>query len=340
MWINSRRLRAIVVLATLALVLAGLCSGNVCWAQKAPVYAVLIVGNESKPEVRDSEKALITEMTKLLSAKDANSGKLLYPKARSIEVFSYHVNQEREKKYCEKTLNILAEDVLFVGVIELKGRMPSRVIYRLDRIVNEERAAKSVVSHLEDMLTVGLAPTKPEAVKPEATKPQATKPEAAKPDATKPQTTKPEAVKPDATKPQATKPEAVKPEATKPEATAKPETSAPVTTTPAQSTSGSAIEGKPEIRPATPVAQAPVHHSSRVMIAASPNGSDYRCQVGAYGSLENANKCVSKLSGMGYAAKLEKIERGGKTLYRVYVGSFATRHDAEPTLKRLQNDGF
>lgn len=131
----------------------------------APNLAILIVGDEGNAAMLREEKALIAEMTRLLTAK-AEAGKAgdRFPHARTLQVYSYHFNQPRERQYCEKRLNILAEDLLFVGIVELEERLPRRVVYRLDRIVRARRSAEDVLSRAEEML----APDKPvQAVEPE-----------------------------------------------------------------------------------------------------------------------------------------------------------------------------
>ncbi|MGM9992551.1 MAG: SPOR domain-containing protein [Candidatus Bruticola sp.] len=121
-------------------------------------YAVLIVGDESKPDMARAEKELIAEITKLLVEKD-DKGAYKYSRARSgMQVFSYHVNHEREKQFCEKKLNILGEDLLFLGVISLNGRLPGKVVYRVDRIVNEKRAAAEIFNYAEELLAGGALP--------------------------------------------------------------------------------------------------------------------------------------------------------------------------------------
>ncbi len=127
---------------------------------QVPDLAILIVGDETKAPMLRDEKALIAEMTRLITGKGESEAEGdRYAHVRDLQVYSYHFNQAREKQYCEKRLNILAEDLLFVGVVELKDRLPRRVLYRLDRIVTPRRAATDVLTRAEEML----APASPEA---------------------------------------------------------------------------------------------------------------------------------------------------------------------------------
>ena len=138
------------------LMASGLClagaSVPVLAQQTNSSYAILIVGDESKADIAKSEKSLISEIASILESKNGTAYK--YPKARSSrQVYSYHFNKDQEKRYCEKKLDILAEDVLFVGIIEVQpDRYPKRIVYRLDRVVNPQRSAKDVVSRIEEYM--------------------------------------------------------------------------------------------------------------------------------------------------------------------------------------------
>ncbi len=135
--------------------------------ETTPSLAILIVGDEANAAMLREEKALIAEMTRLLTAKtEGEAGKDRFPHARTLQVYSYHFNQPRERQYCEKRLNILAEDLLFVGIVELEDRLPRKVVYRLDRIVRARRSAEDVLSRAEEMLAPE-APSRPAGSEPE-----------------------------------------------------------------------------------------------------------------------------------------------------------------------------
>ncbi len=119
-------------------------------------YAVLIVGDEGDAEMLRREKVLISEMGKLIRAGS---------QTEKVPIYSYHFNKERERAYCENKLNVLAEDLLFVGVVSLENKVPMKVVYRIDRIVNPSRAAKDVLGRTEELVEderpVAIKPTAP-----------------------------------------------------------------------------------------------------------------------------------------------------------------------------------
>lgn len=117
-------------------------------------YAVLIVGDEGDAEMLRLEKVLINEMAKQIRSESS---------AEKLPIYSYHFNKERERAYCENKLNVLAEDLLFVGVVTLENKVPTKVVYRIDRIANSPRAAKDVLDRAEE-LSEGPAASRPAVV--------------------------------------------------------------------------------------------------------------------------------------------------------------------------------
>lgn len=106
-------------------------------------YAILIVGDEGNQEMLREEKILISEMGKILSPKPAQD---------RLPIYSYHFNKERERAYCENRLNVLSEDLLFVGIVQLKDKVPLKVVYRVDRINNPTRAAKDILARADEIV--------------------------------------------------------------------------------------------------------------------------------------------------------------------------------------------
>jgi len=157
----------------LAMVLGfGLLAGGVAvaapaaGAPEAADLGILIVGDETKATMLRDEKTLIAEITRLIVGKaDSEADRDRYAHARELQVYSYHFNQAPERQHCEKKLNILAEDLLFVGIVELKDRIPRRVLYRLDRIVSARRSATDIMTRAEEMLAPESPDVQPE-VKP------------------------------------------------------------------------------------------------------------------------------------------------------------------------------
>jgi cell division septation protein DedD len=268
----------------------------------APNLAILIVGDEGNAAMLREEKALIAEMTRLLTAK-AEAGKAgdRFPHARTLQVYSYHFNQPRERQYCEKRLNILAEDLLFVGIVELEERLPRRVVYRLDRIVRARRSAEDVLSRAEEML----APDKPvQAVEPEPD------PEPASPPSPKASPSPSASPSPAASpSPSSGAAQPIRPAAVR---------------TPAGDTSSAA--------PSVPVVvRTP---------ASAPRVTTWRVQVGSFAALANAQELVSQLKAKGHDSRIDHSTRNGVNLFRVYVGSSADRQGAQALLDTLKKDGF
>lgn len=145
----SRRTRGLWALGVLALLTGWPLAIAPARAQE-PAYAILIVGDEGDAEMLRVEKILINEMAKRIRSESS---------AEKLPVFSYHFNKERERAYCENKLNVLAEDLLFVGVVTLENKVPQKVAYRIDRIVNAPRAAKDVLERAEELSGVPSAPT-------------------------------------------------------------------------------------------------------------------------------------------------------------------------------------
>lgn len=106
-------------------------------------YAILIVGDEGTAEMLREEKVLINEMAKTIRQQT--------PEQR-LPIYSYHFNKERERAYCENKLNVLSEDLLFVGIVKLKDKVPLKVVYRVDRISNPARAANDILERAEEIL--------------------------------------------------------------------------------------------------------------------------------------------------------------------------------------------
>ncbi|MBN9420548.1 hypothetical protein ABS71_19150 [bacterium SCN 62-11] len=135
--LHSKTARAGLLLA----VLAGSSALTLAQQPEAPAqsdYAILIVGDESDANVLLKEKVLIQEMAKSLK------------KPYRLPIYSYHFNKERERTYCEKKLNVLREDLLFIGLVSLKDRVPRKVVFRIDRIVTPSRAAAEIVARADE----------------------------------------------------------------------------------------------------------------------------------------------------------------------------------------------
>lgn len=72
-------------------------------------------------------------------------------------------------------------------------------------------------------------------------------------------------------------------------------------------------------------------------VAVSKTGG-FTVQVGAYTEERTARKTASMLSKKGYSANVRTIEaRGGKKLYKVYVGKFDTREEAASVARKIES---
>lgn len=91
--------------------------------------------------------------------------------------------------------------------------------------------------------------------------------------------------------------------------------------------------------PATaPTAQSPAAAASRSTgTAADP--FTYFVQAGAYSRADDAEQQRARLGLLGIAAKVMEREQAGRTVYRVRVGPFEGREEAEATISRLQGSG-
>ena len=63
-------------------------------------------------------------------------------------------------------------------------------------------------------------------------------------------------------------------------------------------------------------------------------------QAGAYGSQAEAEQQRAKLAIMGLEAHLQEREVNGRTMYRVRLGPFAQREQAEDVRVKLQGAGI
>lgn len=65
-------------------------------------------------------------------------------------------------------------------------------------------------------------------------------------------------------------------------------------------------------------------------------GAGWAVQVGSFGDRENAEALAERLRGRGYPVLTTQFRSGGQVLYRVRVGPFSQRPEAESQLARVQ----
>ena len=206
-------------------------------------FAILIVGDESDAEMLRKEKVLIQEMAKSLK------------KQNKVAIYSYHFNKERERTYCEKKLNVLKEDLLFIGLVSLKDHVPRKVIYRIDRIVSPARASTDILSRSEDILT---------------------------------------------------------------------------SLNPAGDGTPAAPSTPASINPATPPSPS----------VKSSENSRWKVQLGVFTQQKSAQDLIDSLKQKGYEGHLDKAPSASTPVFKVWVGTFSTKEDAQQTNTEMRADGF
>ncbi len=70
-----------------------------------------------------------------------------------------------------------------------------------------------------------------------------------------------------------------------------------------------------------------------------PDPFIYFVQAGAFGQSEDAEQQRAKLAMLGYEARLSEREQGGRTMFRVRVGPYEKRDEAEAAKEKLTGAG-
>lgn len=96
-----------------------------------------------------------------------------------------------------------------------------------------------------------------------------------------------------------------------------------------------AVAGRPIEKPAERAANG----NGRAASAAAAAGGNFFVQAGAYTRPEDAEQQRAKLAIQGFAAKVMEREQSGRTVYRVRMGPFDTRDEAEGQQKKLEAAG-
>lgn len=115
--------------------------------------------------------------------------------------------------------------------------------------------------------------------------------------------------------------------------------SAPATPAPTAQPGGTAVA-----RPTAPGASAPIGAPARPGTDLSTtSGADafvYFVQVGAYSRTEEAEAQRAKLAIQGFESKITEREQSGRVMYRVRIGPFNQRPDAEKVKDTLDGAGM
>ncbi len=128
-------------------------------------------------------------------------------------------------------------------------------------------------------------------------------------------------------------------------ATAAPEPAAPApaeATTPADAPTPAkpppVAATAPKPTPA-PQAAEPPRKAAATAVAPAAKG-EWTVQLGSFGDEGNARRLADRASTLGYKANVASYRTGGKTMYRVRVGSFAAKAQAEATASALGAHGI
>ena len=103
-----------------------------------------------------------------------------------------------------------------------------------------------------------------------------------------------------------------------------------------------APEAKADAPAPAPVAAAPPKSESVAPVATAPaKGEGFAVQIAAFTDDKGANSLAGKLKKAGYdSTYTEPVETSRGTLWRVRVGGYATRPDAEAARAKLKADGW
>jgi len=129
-------------------------------------------------------------------------------------------------------------------------------------------------------------------------------------------------------------------------AAAKPAAAASASAVAANKPAGAAsaaVTAKTErVEPARPSSADPLGDLARAKaagVSASADPFDYFVQAGAFRTPEDAEAQRAKLAMMGWEAKVTEREQSGRTVYRVRVGPFGKRDDAEQIKDKFDGAG-
>jgi cell division protein FtsN len=112
-------------------------------------------------------------------------------------------------------------------------------------------------------------------------------------------------------------------------------------------------EAKPEAKPSAAASADPLGDLAKVKAKAAASATvatapalaptaepfEYFVQAGAYRTPEDAEAQRAKLAMMGMEAKVTEREQSGRTVYRVRMGPYAKRDDADHAKDRLESAG-
>ena len=120
---------------------------------------------------------------------------------------------------------------------------------------------------------------------------------------------------------------------------AKSETrSAPKADTKPAASAESVTESKPAVATATPANGSTAHAATSGPATSKPDG--FVVQLAAFADDKGANALANKLKKGGYAAYVEPVSTSRGTLWRVRVGGYGTRPEADAARVALKGEGY
>lgn len=115
-----------------------------------PSLAILVVGDQNAGILTQREK----ELAHALGAFRAR----LHLNKDSLPIIAYHFNKDVERVYCEKTLSIARKNLLFVGIVEHDERVPQKVLFRINNVVNTSAAVDKIMAQVVERLGLDKSP--------------------------------------------------------------------------------------------------------------------------------------------------------------------------------------
>jgi len=73
---------------------------------------------------------------------------------------------------------------------------------------------------------------------------------------------------------------------------------------------------------------------------AAPARGDWAVQLGSFGAEDNAKKLADKAKVYGYKPEVAGFRASGRSMYRVRLGPYASRAEADATASALSAHGF
>lgn len=126
------------------------------------------------------------------------------------------------------------------------------------------------------------------------------------------------------------------------EAPMQPDATSPAanTTSPAPSTSNSVLLPAVTADPLGDLAKAQSGQKNPAAQADASDPFDYMVQAGAYRNNADADAQKAKLTLLGLDAKVSERDQAGRVVYRVRVGPFSDKNQAERVRAQLQSSGI